>query len=483
MLPHNRNTAESLGDRRLQRAHQHVSALWFPPNPQLLSRIKDGLQSGAYDLDISFLFSELRTDFALFTFCLRELARSLKEDQVTIPPGCRPYALFELAGLDRIKKVLSVDSERISAHVPDDMSEDQALRLQFAMISASTAEVLSQEKEIDSELGFSCALLRQLGYTLIAWNYPSVYQRCLASLQSKKDFDLVLTEALGFSPQLLALSIVGEWGLSSEINGALADIESNPKEIAGTLSKICEIGEALARANDPEHYPSAAKDWDLVKSEVESTIGFDGMKLIQDRVRQNCENYVALLPEMFAQVENINPDTQIHQFLENSLFRNNQFVKHCPPRLRKKFKDLYALIQPGAVSKEGLQLLLKEVVPFAGFNGGYVYTLDPGTMALVPRTKVGLVIAKRMEPVPYENGSAHSDPILTAYGCSAPIVQMIEQDCGPQPLAFMAGALGSEKKIGVLYLELPEELLNDKDANMLLNYKAIRQALNDCLNS
>jgi len=481
--------SDSQSERRLERAQKHVNEYWFPPNPRLLQRIKAGLEGGAYDLDIGFLIAEIKTDFALLTYCMRELTRLLISEQIPIPQNFSFASIFKLAGLDRVKQVLVVNSERMSTHSVDNISEEQALRLQEAMISASAAEVLSESSNINADLGFSCALVRQLGHTLIAWNYPSVYQRCVSSVSGTKTLDSLLTESLGFSPQLLAHSILDEWGLQGEINQALIDnnpaspqpTEGSATDIPATLKKICSIGEALARANDPEHYPSAEKDWESVKLALQENLGYQGIKLIQEKVKLNCENYVSLMPEMFGRCDNINPDTQINEFLENSLLRNNQFVRHCPPRLRKRFKNFYTLVKPGEIAREALAFLIKEIIPFAGFNGGYIYTLDPTTMQLVPRTKIGTSVEKPMQSIPYNSSQSDPDPVATAFGCSAPIVQGVNNDAArPHGTSSIVGAIGMAPKIGTLYLELPSDLLTGDDHNMLVHFKAVRQAINDC---
>ena len=474
-------------ERRLLRAQKHVNEYWFPANPKLVQRIRAGLDGGAYDLDIGFLIAEVKTDFALLTYCLREITRLLNSENIPIPDNAGFADIIELAGLKKVKRILDVAPENISSHSVDHISEEQALRLQEAMISASTAEVLSENNNLGADIGFSAALTRQLGHTLISWNYPSVYQRCLSSVSATKTLDTLLTESLGFSPQLLAYVIIEEWGLHGNLRDILLEDSKTQRtgeelsSTASTLKKICSIGEALARANDPEHYPSAERDWEEVKVALEETLGYEGIKLIQEKVKLNCESYMSLMPEMFKRSENINPDTQINDFIENSLLRNNQFVKHCPPRLRKRFKNFYTLVHPGEIAREALAFLVKEIIPFAGFNGGFIYTLDPTSMQLVPRTKIGTSVEKDMQPIKYDPATPDSDPVSTAFGCSVPIVQSsVSNSLLNDRTALVAGAVGNSPKIGVLYLELPSELLAGTEHNMLLHYKAIRQALNDC---
>ena len=444
----------------------------------MLQKILYGLDEGVYDLDIGFLVAELKTDLALLLYTLRECVVYLKDNNCEIPQNNSLTEIFEQTGITKIKSILEVCGEKISAHNIDLINEEQALRMQEAIISASTAEILSEGMKIDSDLSFSCALVRQLGHILISWNYPSIYQRSLNAITKNKNLDQILSEALGFSPKLLALALLNEWGLEGEIQAVLMADSSPPTSSDSrtqNLSRLCEIGEALARSNDPQHYPSAEADWEKVKTELQESIGYQGIKSIQDRVKKNCENYNKLFPEMFHITENINPDTQIHDFSENQLLGNNQFVKHCPPRLRKKLKNLYAMIKPGEIARDALAVLLKEIIPFAGFNGGYVYTYDQGLGQLVPRTQIGREVKKSMQAIDYKNDHPGDDHISTAFSCNTPIVQNDDID-----LTSMVGSIGNASKIGVLYLEAHQQDIDDSENNLLLHFKAIRQALNDC---
>src|SRR5262249_37415849 len=153
-------------------------------------------------------------------------------------------------------------------------NELQALRFRESLLSASAAEILASKNAIDPEDGFSCGLLRQLGLTLIAWNYPRVYNRAMECITPNEGLDFQLQKVLGFSPSLLGLTFAQRWNLSDEILVALGDrkkrfsvsaserSDSGAQHVGEMLSKICEVSEALARANDPEHYPTALRDWE-----------------------------------------------------------------------------------------------------------------------------------------------------------------------------------------------------------------------------
>ena len=106
--------------------------------------------------------------------------------------------------------------------------------------------------------------------------------------KSEKSFDKLLTKELGFSPALLAIKLLQEWGYNTELCLELGIIDfADPEfedfaldEYSGAvISQICEVGEALARASRPDRYPSAKDDWRYAKTEIEKSLGSDGMRL------------------------------------------------------------------------------------------------------------------------------------------------------------------------------------------------------------
>lgn len=478
-------------DRHLARALEKVSDSWFPVDPILFNKIKGGLESGVYDLDVSFLISELKTDFGLFTYCVRELLRMVREKKMFLPAAASPMELLQNAGVEKLKNILNVPIEEISTFNFKELSDVQGARLQESMISATTAELLSEKQNVDPGVGYSAGLMRQLGITLIAWNYASVYKRVVSSLDGNISLDDALTRALGFSPKLLGVTIAKQWGLSPELRAAMGDNQAKSAlkgeqaqatdNIGSTLKKLCEIGEALARANDPEHYPTAKDDWHAARKEIERYLGPSGIRTIQDRVRENCEHYHSQAPDLFKATVELAPESKIHHFNEGSLYRDNRYAQTLPEAAKEKFKRLYALVTPAAVSKAGVSYWAQEVATTTGFVRGCVFIINPDTMMLIPRLKVGDVKLEDFEPASYASAASGSDRILAAYRCNSPIVENTVSAAGTS-ICIITGLLGTTQKAGVLCLESSQGLLYDPLANPLNYFKALSQALCDCLN-
>lgn len=474
--------------KRLDRACEHVNRLWFPVNPELLRKVQSSLREGRYDFDVQFLLQDLKSDFALLTFCMRELSSILHKEGVSVVHCQTLRDVFDAAGISRIKRVLEVQAHQISRHTPRTMTEDQAAILSGALVSAGTAELLSEKADQNPETAFSAALLRQLGLTLIAWNYPSVFQRAIQSSRDGGSLDLALSDVLGFSPLLLAASVVRTWNIpavlkyavggAETVGAADGSLQSLAAEGGAALETLCRVGEALARANDPERYPSAAREWSEVRVEIEQRLGQEGLRMIQERITDYAKEYAAVQPTLFAKTTHLNPEYQIKSYVEKHLFKNNPYVNQCAPELKKKLRDLYADMIPGQVERDLVGTLIKHIVPFAGFQAGCVYTFDPGASALIPRLKFGDIEARPLRGAGQDTRTGGYHPVLTAFDCSAPITGAHDE----REIWYIAGALGQRQRIGVLYLELPKASVNQKDVNQMLHFKAIRQALQDCLN-
>lgn len=188
--------------RRLRQAVDHVSHLWFPVNESHYERILAGLKSGVYDLDIDFLIQDVRKDFSLFMFCVRELSLRAVSEGRTLPQDAAPAEILRLSGLAALRAVLSTELRKISIHSFSQSSESQTFCIRDAMIAASTAEVLAGYAQVEPLHGYGGALLfSQLGLTLIAWNYPTVFRKVMQGLEKREisDIDAAFSQSWFFS--------------------------------------------------------------------------------------------------------------------------------------------------------------------------------------------------------------------------------------------------------------------------------------------
>ncbi len=484
----------------LAKATKHVSDLWFPVNEGLLQQIKRSLAVGVFDNDLHALIKEVSGDYSLFFFCLRELVHLLQEEEpdLVVPSNLSPAKMLAWGGLDRLKKILSSDPSDISAHSFRGTHESQAKRLQEAMISATTSERLATHYAVDPEVAYSAALLRQLGLTLIAWNYPVIYQKAIAQQAMGISLDVSFMQMFGFSPTMLAVNVVRHWHLPQ---GLFQSIVEDPKDlaegewseeeevaaVARTVSKICRTGEALARANNPQTYPSAANDWEFARVEIERALGPQGMRIIREKFAENCLRYVNNVPHVFTPAFVLDPEVRIAAQRKEEMYKRNPEIERCRPFLRIKLMSFYETLRPFEVSRENIQELAREIIPACGFQEGVVFTIDPATELLVPQLAIGKTTLKRFTPQKYKAGAlpttsadALDGLVVEAFVQDSPLIRYSSPLSEPQIVA-LAGPLGYSQRVGVIYLEMRAAMFSGDEQQQTLHFRTLMQAFNDCL--
>lgn len=479
-------SAEVLSDRRLERAASHVGTHWFPINLTHLQKLLGAIKEGKYKHNPSALISALKNDFALFTFVVKELITLAEAEHVSPMISADPIKLLTWAGVEKISEILNAEAGIPRSH---DLTESDPMlldRLKETSLVAATSEILSESNDVDRDSAFCHGLIREVGLNLVAWNYSSLYSRVIRSLTKSTTLDVELSKELGFSPSLLAFKF-----LRPKVS------ESAPEskvllQTWKTFDDLCNIGEALARAGNPESYPSAENDWRKANEFLQSSVGPNGINLIRTRAIESTLVYRRALPNTFPTLENFNPALAIRKF-HKSEERENPFLSICPPAVQAALRGVYANMPSNAVNKGCIETLIKEVIPLAGFSGGCIFLVDPSTMSLVPRTVIGNVTLRSLTPValPRTQGSHMStlvgDVLTTnihltddfarvAYDSEQPILQR-SPELGPQARTGIYGRLGKERRIGILYLEAPEDAFNSTGLKTLKIYKAIHQAL------
>lgn len=455
---------------------------WFPVNPQLLAKIRNNLSDGNYRDDCDTLIEHLKSDVSLFTYCLRKLIELTKEN--SLPEN--PIDLIRASSFEDLRDILSCQDEDISTHRLQDITHDQAHCIQNIIVSTSTAATLCERENLSSDLGYFCALLRQLGLTLIAWNYPHVYQRTLCTINDGDNLDEALSRYLGFSPALLGITIARKWGLSQAIRHAVGDPQtkedvSDPQaEYRGAaLERICLLGEALAQASAPDHLPLPHKDWDIAKAELERKLGTLGFELLQEKIYQASQAYLNYVPQFFEtpklEIKPPPPPTAIGLHL----LTRNVYLTQCPAKLRAAIERAYAQVDDHAISKDVLISICRSIIPLGGFPRGCIYLIDPESQTLVPRLAIGTATLNDYKPIGY---SSNNDNIVSkAYRSSSPMHEDKALHNG-QLVLQVCGILGEVQKNGVLYVEIAESMVGQHATNIAGRFKAIKQLLCDCLN-
>ena len=480
-------------ERRLSRALAHVNSLWFPINPEILAKIQAGFADGSFTRDPDALLSLLKQDFALFTYVVKELIPIAAHESVAPRIICHPIELLGWAGADRIKSIINSAKGLPSTHSLHASEDFQTDRLRETAIIASTAEVLSEKKNLDPEMGFCRGVIREIGLNLIAWNYPQLYNRVIQDIPESSSLDEQLTRELGFSPTTLAMRIITP-----------AHIPITSPEVAAldqeweVYDSLCKVGEALAHAEHPDTYPSAETEWLSVRSMLIETVGSDGLAQIQKKAISNSKSYSQAIPETFRELQSFNPEKRVASHKKATRSEENRYLRHCAANIQDLLREIYAEMPDDSVNRKALERLVKEVIPQAGFTGGCVYVIDPASQTLSPRTMIGKVkrraistitlgspVLQALDPTSseaelIEAATDHIDAIANAFACVQPIIER-DENLNEDSLTTISSSLGGKRRIGVLYLEKPSDASPEQDSVTVMTFKALRQALCDAL--
>lgn len=457
-------------NRRIERALQHVVRPWFPINQDVLTLIRKNLDDGAYASAPQQLLNDLKGDFALFTFVVKELGILGMQAKIDSKILNNPVELIRWGGSDRIKDIIAPDKKLPATHSLHWSEPFQVARLRETAVIASTAAVLSEKKDLDPEVGFSRGVIREIGLNLIAWNYPTLYSKVLNNLKPDATLDEELSKELGFTPSLLAMRVLRPEN-PDQPEGAPVE-----ETTWAAYDELCEVGEALARAENPETYPSAQNDWQKANQYLTENAGTGALELIKERAVEQSKKYQEALPEVFNSLENFNPKRNIDVHARMKAVIADQDFRVCPPHVQEALRSLYNEIDGYAVNKAAIQTLLKSIIPQAGFTGGCVFVIDPSTASLKPRTIIGQVNLRAISNVSLDPG----DLAVAALGTHETLFDL-KEDAQPIPLEGIYSALGEQRKVGVLYLETPKTHNEVPEGKTLGTYNILKKALCDVL--
>lgn len=458
------------GERLIDKTVKHVSKGWIPINPRTLSSVKDKLAAGSYREKGEEFINDIKLDPGLLVHCMRKVAALVEVPQ----RDSNPIQLLKKLEEEKIATLLSLEATDASIHRFEDSTKHQALQLQHALLSTQAAELMAPKAQVDSDTAYTASFLRQLGYSLIAWNYPDIYNRLIVAHRSKGiDIDAEITKLLGVSPHQLAGLVASQLSITGASTAALSRRnfagDSNP------LNKVCELADLFARSKDPHTYPEAQKQILERQTELNELIPADTRKRIEQRIANFLKEQVS--SEALQALPLVQEIEALKQEGPNVIaFRANQYAQRCAPALRKRFEEMYALADMSRISLDALKELSNELIPRLGFEFGCLYMVDARSGNLLPSLRVGsrpltsytlstlslhhVIAASLDNPLPYKAEGISRDGSTSVYMCSG---------------------LGNKRFRGVLYLELHPLYLSNAEHPSLLHFQAIRQAINDFL--
>lgn len=473
--------------RRLDRACRHVSDLWFPADQKLLAKLRGVLDTDESPAALDASLELLEGDFSLFMYAMKELLSILAREGITLPDGAGPREIIERTGLAQLKQILNEADDRLSSHELSTADETQTARMREAIVSASTASVLAEAQLANRELGFFAGLLRQLGLTLIAFNYPSVYQRASEASKQGGSLEAAISETLGFSPSTLAVALTKDWNLprglidllDEESHEEQLDRELEVNALSHSLREICRVGEALARANEPERYPLAAQDWAFAQEEIKRRLGPTGLAMIREAIEDRFESLLVEMPSFFRGGTILDPEAFLARHRESEMGAHNPLVKECRLHVQERILELYHSLAEGQGTQTLLRRFAQVTIPSCGFTGGAVFTVDPSSQTLIPQLRIGGLVAHPFAQVDLSL-CTHDDFVALTYKGDEPLAKS-GVVVGEQRLTQLGAVFGYSQRVGVLYVELPDIVFEGSERQHQVHLRALAITLTDLL--
>ncbi len=447
---------------------------WFPVAPAVLKRVQERVYSKHYNQNPTDLISDVRSDASLYLFCVRKLRRIIRTTQ-----SSEDTELLRSS----IGSILSELKMKQAHHAADKSLPFQLEREREIVLSSAVVDLLGEKLSLDRDAGFTCALLRQLGFALIAWNYPTIYREALEEVGAqgaagRTDLNTILHANLGFSPTMLGVRFAEAWGLPAEVTGEIGSHGQHEPALkkGGSLAVLCEIGEAFARANNPHHYPNPRDDWEMAMNVLGHHLGPDGVETVQRHAGSIYgETIKRLLP-----ASNLKAVAAVQPSFGGKRFENNLFVKPLPHDLQEKIKALYGLLEDSRVNPELIRELLQNIAERLGFGAAVVYTLDPAEATLNPVFRKGKPSFTALRAVSTIARPNDMDPIRRAFASDLIVCEKGQLNNGSDRL-LLALPIRGKSKIGVLYLEQACAEGSADQIEPLLGAKFIAACLKDLL--
>ena len=479
-----------LNGKQLDTVVSVVSEGWMPIHEGTVEHLEKEFLKGTYEVSRSALTKDIRRDPGLYLYCLRDLSENEKTS------GLSPSEIFFYSSLDSIHASLRRAKQHTSRHSFTTMTELQAHRLHQTLLSAIASRRLAGSVTIDPDIGYACALLRQLGITLTAWNYPKEYEYAVQSASKDSSVEDRLNELFGFYPHALTNALLKQWNLPQEISDTVSlknDAEpcpfrqsSDPSRyelVQAKLQKICQAAEAFARASHPEQNRATLSELESAEKILKSNLGESAIDSIFEEVRLQLRQYspYQLSADALPCAKQVK-QTIVRSVHSLELIENNKFLKHLPTTLREKVEDLYRNLQPEKISKTVVRALTREVFTELGFAQGCIYLFQPNKRVLIPSLSIGSMDLTKVRSIPVESAFAQYDFVVSAYSLKAPL-RSERADSEGNPITAMAACIGESAPAGVLYLETKTELLAQIEPDPLLIFRAAHRMISDALNA
>jgi hypothetical protein len=341
----------------------------------------------------------------------------------------------------------------------------------------SAASVFAERAEADASKARWVAFSRELGFLLLAWSYPHLYNRAMSRRRAaNSSLSDELTKLVGVSPEALGRYLLSEWRLVfSE-----ADPDGTKSDGKVSIEELVDLSEMWGRAQDPQYFKAAAEQWEKAGPILEETLGVDMESALLTASQKAFEPHRAYLPLVADRQETRDSASRKTAQKELVLEPVTKTVSKLPDVYQGLFAEAYAQLEQPETAREGLREIVQSIVPILGFKRGCLFVLSKDGNRMLPALRFGDLPLNRYDEYRFDRYQGMKPLIFQ----SVPFKKNGIGFAGNE-VTYICGGLDSATHQGVLYLEMPEqtELNTDDSATALLYFRSIREALNSAFDS
>jgi hypothetical protein len=410
----------------------------LPPNPKSLERINEIISKPK--IDFAALKYELISDPGLALYYLKRISHLSESNILPIDP----LDYIKTISLNELDKLFNISPQQISSHKLSSSSSGQLLRLQHSFIATKAAANISRQLNVPAGISFALSHVSQAAINLLAFKYPSQFQRALLNKRRyRTPIEETLSTLTGINLNTINLKILKLLGLPIQLQKEIElsqknkifdpTFNSNPITLVG-------MGDLLARANDIEHFPEALTQWHQIEERMEK-LGLESprneiekeMRSFMNELGVNSLPYKSSLFN-FEAVEEHSNVTKVSV---------NKYVVKLPESLNQDFLQVYRHIKKHEFSQTALKNYVEKLAPKLKIESGCLYLLRSDNSVLSAALNFGRIKRKRTN-LQIES----ADPIAQSLFASSPFIQ--DQGDG---IVLSCCALQKSNKQGVILLE------------------------------
>lgn len=458
---------------QLQQTLPYLIDRWLPVNPEILFSLEKRCSSDSEKpIETGELLRELRQDPALLCWCLIGNHN----------PAENPDLGDHLAS--RVRQLIQHVRRGETLHQLNQATplQQNLLRRTLARVSASTT--LARYLGVDTNMACMVDSLKEVGASLIAWNYPHIFSRTLLRAETDRvpaerrshQINTWLAMMLGFSPALLARALGRQSIVAEDVRRCLEPSTELPSDQNETsLRRLSTISDIFAEASQTDSSFYASSRWATCRGQLETEIGPTGIQLTLNARDNLLKRYAKTLPAII-ETERTSPSGKSDRYMLQ--YQNNLSIAHCSERLQAALKECYLspLIHQCSPAEFGRVIL--DLATIGGFARGSLLLLDANTQILDPVASLGDCNVAAVSLKERTSEDERQTLIRSSMLGRSPV---IEHHLDHRTTAF-AGPLGDMQRAGILYLEHTHAQDTDQAIWPRPHFRALRQALIDMMN-